>query len=504
MKKTILLTTMLTFIGCVLFEHSHSHDEDGHEHEIPGIAVTQWTGKMEIFMEYDTPVVGNEVKYIIHLTTLKDFLPVTKGLVTLTFTGPDGQKTAIRKDKVLREGIYTQTMSFEKAGSYEFSISYKSENVQETFYIGSVKVYDSEHQIPVEEQEEGEEFSFLKEQQWKIDFATEEASYKKIRPSLRAVGIVKPQPSSYAEIVSPVDGIISITESVSLVKPGQKVEKGDVLAVLVPPLSASNSWSEIFIKYEQARNEYERAIRLKERQAISDREFEQARLNYDMQKAGFSTYFETNGSSISFDPENSHFHLTAPVSGVASEVTILPGQHVEKGQRLISIVNQDKVWLSLDLFSEEAAKLREITGLSLSIPGRKKKLNLGPESFEVISRGETIDPVKRTQTVWIGVDNSDRQLLIGQVFNARVYSGALNDQLVVPSSAIYDDNSQQVVMVHVSGESFEKRIVSTGPEYFNDVAILSGLSAGERVVTRGGYLVKLASTSEEIGHPHAH
>jgi multidrug efflux pump subunit AcrA (membrane-fusion protein) len=76
--------------------------------------------------------------------------------------------------------------------------------------------------------------------------------------------------------------------------------------------------------------------------------------------------------------------------------------------------------------------------------------------------------------------------------------------LSIPESALYDDDAQQIVFVHVEGESFEKRTVETGSRYKGQVSVLSGLNEGERVVTQGGYLVKLASTSEEIGHGHAH
>ncbi len=63
---------------------------------------------------------------------------------------------------------------------------------------------------------------------------------------------------------------------------------------------------------------------------------------------------------------------------------------------------------------------------------------------------------------------------------------------------------QKVVFVHTSGESFEKREVETGLVHNDFISVVKGLKAGERVVSLGGYLVKLASTSEVIGHPHTH
>ena len=74
----------------------------------------------------------------------------------------------------------------------------------------------------------------------------------------------------------------------------------------------------------------------------------------------------------------------------------------------------------------------------------------------------------------------------------------------VPRSAVYEDEGLDVVFVQASGESFAKRIVKVGPHHSGWVSILDGILPGERVVIRGGYHIKLASTSEEIGHGHAH
>lgn len=504
MKKLLILASVLTLWACGTHSHDDGHSHDPVEHEIPTIAVTQWTDSMELFMEYETPVAGNKIKYIIHLTTLADFKPVMEGRVTLRFSNNTGKIIELEKDRILRDGIYTPEMIFDRAGTYDFTVYYTGPEVSDSFHVGSVVVYEKAGLIPEEQNAGTDEFSFLKEQQWKIDFATEEVTYRKIHPALRAVGTVRPQPASYNEITSPVDGIISISESRSLAKPGQKVARGEILGVLEPPLVSSNSWSEIYLNYEQTRIEYDRARRLKEKGAISTREFEKTRLNYETQLAGFSSYFGSSGSSISFDRSRSHFHLIAQMEGTVAGVNILPGQQVVKGQKLLTIVNQETVWLALELYAGQARALTDISGLALTIPGQKEPLYFDRGDFSIVSRGEIIDPVKKTLTVWVSIDNRNRDLLIGQVVNAEVYHGNLEEQLTIPVSAVFEDNSREVVSVHVSGESFEKRVITTGPRYFDHVAVIDGLKPGERVVTRGGYLVKLASTSEAIGHPHAH
>jgi hypothetical protein len=177
---------------------------------------------------------------------------------------------------------------------------------------------------------------------------------------------------------------------------------------------------------------------------------------------------------------------------------------VNRNQKIFSIVDPSIVWLRLELFAVQATKLTDISGVSINIPGNDTKINLDKSGLTLISRGEFIDPKKRTVTLWLEADNRKRQFLIGQTFSAQIYTSPVQDMLTVPLSAVYDDNSQKIVFVHTSGESFEKRELVAGPIYHDYVAVLSGVTPAERVVSRGGYQVKLASTSEEIGHPHTH
>jgi cobalt-zinc-cadmium efflux system membrane fusion protein len=503
MKKLIytLLISGLGLLGC----HSHEHETSITGQEAPAVAVTQWTDNMEIFMEYETAVVGQEIKFIVHLTTLADFQAVREGKVILNFKQANSSAISIEKDELLREGIFTPTLTFVTPGDYDFNLLYQGNKATASFAIGMFRVYPSFADIPASEEETmGEEITFLKEQQWKIDFATEEARLREIKSAVQAVGEVRPRPASYADIVSPVEGIISIGASSQLVKPGQKVRKGQTLAVIVPPLATQNSWAEIYLNYEQSKTEYERAKRLKERNAVSGRDFENARRNYERHKAGIANYFDSEGSSIRFDSQNQQFQITAPLNGTVSDVTILPGQNVDRNQKMFSIIDPSTVWLRMELFAGQVSKLTDISGASISIPGNDKKINLDKSSIKLVSRGEIIDPKKRTVTLWLEADNRGRLFMIGQTFRAHIYTSPATELLTVPTSAVYDDNSMKIIFVHTSGESFEKRELITGPIYHDYVAVLSGVAHGERVVNRGGYQVKLASTSEKIGHPHTH
>jgi multidrug efflux pump subunit AcrA (membrane-fusion protein) len=100
---------------------------------------------------------------------------------------------------------------------------------------------------------------------------------------------------------------------------------------------------------------------------------------------------------------------------------------------------------------------------------------------------------------------ADRNLPIGMAVQAQVFAGGARDAVAIPASSVLDEGGMAVVFVQAGGESFERRTVRLGAREGDWVEVLDGLTPGQRVVSRGAYLVKLASTgTAQIGHGHAH
>ena len=76
---------------------------------------------------------------------------------------------------------------------------------------------------------------------------------------------------------------------------------------------------------------------------------------------------------------------------------------------------------------------------------------------------------------------------------------------VVPAAAIVDDAGRPIVFVQREGETFERRAVTLGARAGDLVQITEGVKPGDRVVTKGAYLVRLASLSTSVpAHGHVH
>ena len=77
--------------------------------------------------------------------------------------------------------------------------------------------------------------------------------------------------------------------------------------------------------------------------------------------------------------------------------------------------------------------------------------------------------------------------------------------LAIPESAVVEDAGKSVAFVQIEGEAFERRPLTLGVRANGWVEVMGGLAAGERVVTKGAYEIKLASAAGSIpAHGHAH
>lgn len=493
------LFAMVDAPGVLAQDHGHDHGAERAAHadggEIPTVAVTQWTDTMELFMEYPEMVARQPGRFIIHLTVLDGFQPVRDGRVRLVFTASDGVRVEHAADSLLREGIFAPEFGLEAAGVYDLALTYEGPGASCMFRIREFRVHASAASIPAHGDGPGGEIAFLKEQQWKIPFSTAPAEEREIRQSVWAIAEVLPASAGYVEIVAPVDGVVQAGGAGDLALPGAAVKRGSTVARLAPTLQG-NGWTESELAYVQAERNLERARRLRDKNAISDREFEEAENEFLVRQAG-----RRGLSGAGFDGV---LNLTAPIAGRIMDWQVRPGQYVRAGDRLMTVVDPDVVWLQANVYEADFRSLGRPVGVFVNAGGEEGGWTIPETDLRVLATGGALDPATRTIPVLLEVVNTSGRLSINESVPVELVTSRTGSGLAVPRSAVYRDEGVDVVFAQVGGESFAKRLVKTGPHFGGWVTILEGLRPGERVVTRGGYHVKLALTTTEIGHGHAH
>ena len=495
--------TLLMIMACqALASGTHGSEDDAHSHsgtqqeDNGSVLVTQWTESMELFMQYPVLRAGQIGQFRINLTWLDEFKPVSDGLVTLSFKDSKGETHEFTMTKLAQTGLFTPSLKLSSPGSYDFELSYEGPAKSESFQIPDFVVHQTSGSIPAGAKANAAEgIAFLKEQQWMIPFATANTELREIKRSVWAIGEVLPSPRASAEIVAPVDGIVQVTANGSLALPGSFVESGDELVSIAPPAQV-DGWTASRLAFKQAERNYERAMRLEERDAISKRELEQARTEFLAKKAGLDV--------LSGNGDLPVLTLRAPISGQIIEWKLRPGQRVAAGDKLMAIVDPKVVWLKVNVYENDFRTLGRPIGAHINTNGASGGWSIPEADMRVLTTGGALDPATRTIPVLIEVDNSSGNLSVNESSPVELFASDGKSATSVPRTAVYKDNGFDAVFVQIGGESFEKRRVVLGPHYDGWVSIVEGLSLGERVVTQGGYHVKLASTTAEIGHGHAH
>ncbi|MGH7493649.1 MAG: efflux RND transporter periplasmic adaptor subunit [bacterium] len=477
-----------------------------HEHE--GTSITLWTEKAELFMEYPALIIGQEAAFAVHLSDLKDFKPVTSGTLICVFKNAAGGEFTVVAESPSYPGIFRPVVKFSAAGVYDMELRLEGQQVAENMHVPNVRVFADEAAVPHEEESttSAELITFLKEQQWKIDFRTEPAQKRKLSGSVKAVGEILPKAQWHAEVPALVNGVILADQNANLPSVGAWVQKGAVLAVISPPANTEAGLNNVRNEYLLAKAEFERAQRLFEKQAISQKRLEEAKLRFEAKQAGYDVIAQQVDFGENSGNDTPHFHLKAPIAGVIAEIHFHLGETVETGKTLFTISNPKRVWLKANIPLTLLARVQAAIGASFKVEGYEQEFRVDQLNGKLISVGSIVDEESRTVPAIFELDNPENKLKIGMFAEVAVQTSAVEETLAIPTSAIFDDNGTRVAYVQVGGEAFAERNLQTGISDRGFTQILNGIAEGERVVTVGGYQVRLASlsTSVPVGHGHEH
>jgi RND family efflux transporter MFP subunit len=500
----------IAFIIALLIGCSRGADEN--QAELPGGSVTLWTSTSELFMEYPALVVGQEARFAIHLTWLSDFKPVTEGQLDLVFTSDDGTRRQTSAERPTSPGIFRPTITFDTPGTYRMTLTLDGRS-RDTLHVNEIRVFASAGEVPpeVESPQAEQLITFLKEQQWKIDFRTEPVVRRRISGTVRAASEIIPKLHTEAIVSAPFSGVIPAENNAVLPVIGQSVAKGSHLALMVPSAetpSGLENFASRFIKAETdrtlAEKEFERAKQLRAIDGISEREYQEAEIAFkqaDVTYRLLTTFVQFKDG----DESLSAFILRAPISGTIIEANVVPGRQINAGEQLYRIIDSRAVWVRANVASSEIGRLTQPRRAWLRLAGLTNTVEVNERNGRLVSIATAIDPRTRSFPVIFETQNPNGSLRIGMYGEILIATGEEKEALVIPESALIEEEGRYSVYVHIEGEAFAKRDVTLGERNGNLAEIRSGITEGERVVTVGAYQVRLASLSTQVpAHGHEH
>jgi len=280
---------------------------------------------------------------------------------------------------------------------------------------------------------------------------------------------------------------------------GDKVRRGQVIAE-IEASEVGQARAELVsakARFAAAEANLRRETDLAEKKISSSRERELAHAQWVTEQAGVrAAIMRLRAIGLSpADIEEAEKHdlggrvqMRAPISGTVIERKVTLGQAVERATDAFKIADTSHVWVSLDLYEKDLARVhvgQEVETRTDALPG---ELFRGRVAFIV----PVIDEATRTAKVRLEFPNPKDALHAGQLVTARIVADpklVASEVLAVPRSAIEQVEGKTVVFVK-AGEAFERRNVLVGTSGGDRVEIRKGLNAGEMVAVDGAFLLK--------------
>ena len=177
--------------------------------------------------------------------------------------------------------------------------------------------------------------------------------------------------------------------------------------------------------------------------------------------------------------------IYAPQDGVVSTLPVREGMFVTPSMKVMTLGDLSSVWLLAEVFERQSqwVEVGQEAEVSLSyIPG---KIWRGQVEYIYPS----LDAKTRTLKVRLRFDNPGEQLKPNMYANVKIFGGAKENTIVIPLEGLIRTGREERVIVSLGEGKFEARQVMAGIESGNYVEILQGVTAGEKIVTSGQFLI---------------
>ena len=326
----------------------------------------------------------------------------------------------------------------------------------------------------------------------------EEASVKLSSEQLATAGITIAaiELQSVADIVQAPGEIVlnkykstSVTPRVSaqvvqrLAKLGDKVNTGQPLLTL-SSVDMATAQGDLLVTHR----EWQRVKKLG-RKVVSAQRYTEARVKHEQAKARVLAYGMTSKQADEFmktgdaSLADGSFRLLSPQPGTVIADDFIVGELIEPGRELFIISDETSLWVEAKLTSTQAAEVS--IGSSVDILFGNKHF---PGS--VVQMHHALDEETRTLGVRIELANPDDELHPGIFVQAKISSINKEHVLALPIDAVLrsPDGDWMIFTEHESGE-FEPQEVEL-LRTVDNLAVISGIDAGTRVVTHGAFFVQ--------------
>ena len=322
------------------------------------------------------------------------------------------------------------------------------------------------------------------------------------RPSSEAAGQVATgvvQANTYKEtpVVSLVGGIVRSVGA----ELGQNVRRGQRVAVVFSNelADAQSRYLTAVATLDEHHRHHLRTMKLVEIGAASRQDLEMATSQYREAESNVATLrqklmllgmtAQRIDSLNSTSQISSEVTVPSPSSGPVTSRSVNPGEVIEANKELMRVTDLSTVWVVGQVYEKDLATVPVGSGANVSSDAYPGRVFRGRVSYV----DPKIDTATRTAQVRIELTNPRQMFKIGMYVNVgfAAFGAAEKTMPIVPKDAVQSiGNNQYVFAATDKSNEFLLRQVKLSPEGNGFYPVIEGLSAGERIVTEGSFLLR--------------
>jgi len=472
----------------------HPHDEK--------LQLTAYSSDFEVFAEATPFVAGQPSDILAHFSFLKNFKPITEGKITVSLiVGTDGARQTL--EAPTRPGIYKFSLQPATAGTGKLVFDIATPEGTSQIVVSNIKVYtdvhDAQHDAADAVASSSNGAVFTKEQSWKVDFSTAQATREPFGQIIRTTAQIQPSQGDQQIITAKTAGIVRFPNGD--VVDGKTVGAGQSLFSIEGGGMADNN---LMVRYSGAESEYNRA------KAEYDRKKELAKDNIVSQSELLKAQTEFTNAEAVFNNLRKNFSagkqtVSSPISGFITQVLVSNGQYAEAGQPVLVVSQNRDLLIKAELQPKYFSILGGITSANIKVLDDGRTFTLEELNGRVVSFGKSSDLANPLIPVVFQVKNS-AGLLSGSFVEMFIKTQTNAQAITVPNESVVEEMGNYFVYVQLTPEFFEKREIKKGVTDGFRTEIISGIADSDRVVAKGAILVKLAQASGALdahsGHVH--
>lgn len=192
--------------------------------------------------------------------------------------------------------------------------------------------------------------------------------------------------------------------------------------------------------------------------------------------------------------------IVSPLDGVVTEIAVREGMTVTPGMTLFRLADLGQVWVIAEVPEAQARRIAPGKSVTVSATAAPEPVN-----GKVDAILPDVSASTRTLKVRIVLPNPQHRLVPGMFASVRFDGGDRQDVLQIPSEAVIRTGQRNVVMVDAGAQGYVATEIRTGQESDGMTEVVSGLTAGQKVVTSGQFLIdseaSLRGTSGRLASP---